>query len=100
LLATPDVLTALRTGSVDARVLVVLAGLTVEHTVRVDALTPDQIVVARLDDWSTAPPEVAATLAQWLHAQPAPFIPSAITSAGVGVTVSWSLPTPTTVIGP
>jgi hypothetical protein len=74
--------------------LVVLAGLTVEHTVRVDALTADQIVVARLDGWSTARPEVAATLAQWLQAQPAPFTPSAITSGDLGVTVSWSLPAP------
>jgi hypothetical protein len=91
LLAPPDVVAALRDGSVDARVLVVLAGLTVDHTAEVGAMPVGsgedpravlrhEIVVTRLDGRSADRADVVATLTRWLQGQPAPFAPSVVTS--------------------
>ncbi|WP_142025786.1 hypothetical protein [Blastococcus colisei] len=110
LLAEPDVLTALRNGSVDARVLVVLAGLTVEHTVEVAAVPTGsgedpgagprhEIVVTRLDGRSADRPEVVAVLTEWLQAQPTPFAPSVVTAGPSGVSVGWSPPAPVPATG-
>ncbi|MFD2092378.1 hypothetical protein [Blastococcus deserti] len=111
LLAPPDVLDLLRDGSVDARVLVVLAGLTVDHTPEVGAVPVGtgedpravrrhEILVTRLDGRSAVRPEVVATLTRWLEAQPAPFAPSAVTPGESGVSITWSPPAPAPVTGP
>jgi hypothetical protein len=98
--AGPDVVSALRSGRVDPRVLVVLAGLTVEHTVEVAALPVvgdedprtalrHQFVVSRLDGRPTDSAEVVAALTALLQGQSEPFSPVAVTSGPSGVTVGW-----------
>jgi hypothetical protein len=99
LLATTDVRAVLRDGGVDARLLVVLAGLTAEHTVAVGAITGgaaadppvfgSEMVVTALDGRSTTQPEVADALTRWLQGRPQPFVPSVVIPAADGVTVGW-----------
>jgi putative peptide zinc metalloprotease protein len=109
--AGPDVVTALRNGSVDARVLVVLAGLTVQHTVEVAALPVvsgedpqsvprHEVVVARLDGSSADRPEVVAALTELLQGQSVPFAPAAVTPGPSGVTVGWPPPERASGVGP
>jgi putative peptide zinc metalloprotease protein len=90
--APPDVLTALRDGSVDGRALVVLAGLTADHRIHLGPLpavsgeVPDvprhRILISGCDC-------SLSTLTDWLRAQPPPFAPAAIEPGDDGLTTAW-----------
>jgi putative peptide zinc metalloprotease protein len=97
LAAPPDVLAALRDGSVDARVLAVLAELTVEHTVELGAGMEDpgtaprhEIVITGLDGLGATRPEVAAALTAFLGVQAPAFWPSTVTPGPRGIVLDWA----------
>jgi putative peptide zinc metalloprotease protein len=111
LTAPPDVLTALRDGGVDPRILVVLAGLTADHTVTVGAMPAvggedeigvlrHQVLVTALDGRPTNRPADAEVLSGWLQGQPAQFLPAAVTRDRAGITAVWALPAPPSLVGP
>jgi putative peptide zinc metalloprotease protein len=90
--APPDVLTAFRNGSVDGRVLVVLAELTAEHRIQLgplpevggeDPAVPRHRILINGCDCSLT------TLTDWLRAQPLPFAPAAIEPVDGGLTTAW-----------
>jgi putative peptide zinc metalloprotease protein len=92
LLAPPDVLTALRDGSVDGRVLVVLAELTAEHTVHLGPLPEvggEDPAVPRHRILITGCDCSMTTLTEWLRAQPPPFAPAVIEPGDGGLTTAW-----------
>jgi putative peptide zinc metalloprotease protein len=90
--APPDVLAAFRDGSVDGRVLVVLAELTAEHRIHLGPLpvvsgedphVPHHRILINECDCSLT------TLTDWLRAQPLPFAPAATEPGDGGLTVAW-----------
>ncbi|MFD2092376.1 hypothetical protein [Blastococcus deserti] len=97
--ASPAALAALRDGSVDMRVLVVLDALTQEYAVTVsdvpvaagdDGSRPrHQVLITSLAYRPISDPEAATFLTQWLAAWAPPFTPSAVTPGPDGLLVGW-----------
>ncbi|TQN43275.1 putative peptide zinc metalloprotease protein [Blastococcus colisei] len=96
---SPHVLGALRDGSVDMRVLVVLASLTHEYAVTVadvpvavgddPALPRRHLLITSLGYAPVARPEVVAALTQRLTAWAPGIAPSEVTPGPEGVLVAW-----------
>ena len=101
--APPEVLTALREGAVDSRVLAALASLTADHSVVVGAVpgTPHedaagvprhQLVLLQVDRRAVTQPAVAARLDLWLAAVPVDHAPAHSSTVGDGRLISWNPP--------
>jgi putative peptide zinc metalloprotease protein len=95
-----EVVTALRDGSVDDRVLAALAALTADHDLGLAAspgwTVPDAAVAPRrdirissFDDRPTGSPDVAAELRDLLAALPLELAPSGIAEDADGLVVTW-----------
>jgi putative peptide zinc metalloprotease protein len=95
-----EVVTALRDGSVDDRVLAALAALTADHDLGLAAgpgwTVPDaaeaprrDIGISSFDDRPTWSPDVAAELRDLLAALPLEFAPSGIAEDADGLMVTW-----------
>ncbi len=105
LTAPPDVLAALREGTVDLRALAVLGALTSIHAVTLGipppSGTPDadgapirRFLITHLDGQPTARRDVVTTLTQWLTARPGAIGPSKVSPGPSGVLLEWLEPSP------
>jgi len=99
--APPEVLTAMREGSVEVRVLTVIGMLATDHAVVVADLpvaageapsTPrHSVVLSTVDHRPAASPEAAETVGGVLDEAPSgPFAPSQVTPGPSGLAIEWA----------